>query len=415
MRIEELNPWWKTGKIEDELELLPVRDLFQEIIPYLEEKQTIALTGLRRTGKTVLLHHLISFLLKKFPQENIFYFNFDLLNEKIEDILESYRQITGINWKNEKVFVFLDEIQKHSHWENELKVLYDHFPRLKFFISGSASLFIEKKTKESLAGRVFSFVLNPLSFKEYLRLKNIKFDFSKISLYREELVSALEHYSRIGGFPELLNTKEGIKIDRYIKETVVDRVIFIDIPNVFEIEEPELLVKLFTIVASSPGLITDYEGLASDLKRNRKTISNYFFYLEKAFLVKKIYNYSRNLLTGEKKAKRLYPFSTAFAYLYKAEEGRIIETLVLAKGNFTFFSRMGGKEVDFIDVADKIVPIEVKYSKAVKEKEIKGLLYFMKKQNIQEGLVVTADYEREEKIKGKTIRFVPLWKYLLEF
>lgn len=85
------------------------------------------------------------------------------------------------------------------------------------------------------------------------------------------------------------------------KELVIDRVVYIDIPKVFEIKEPELLARILSIVSASPGLIVDYENLADDLGRNRKTISNYLFYLEKAFLVKKLYNYSKNLLTSEKK------------------------------------------------------------------------------------------------------------------
>jgi len=417
MKTEDINPWWKTSKIKEEYSILPKRNLFKEILDYIKEKQILAINGLRRTGKTVLMHHLISHLLEKYPKENILYYNFDLLDDKIENILSSYKEILGINIKKEEIFIFLDEIQKHKNWENELKVLYDNYKNMKFFISGSSSLFIEKKTKESLGGRVFSFILEPLTFKEYLRLKNIKFNEKRISLFENEVKEALEHYLKIGGFPELLDAREETKINRYIKELVIDRVIYIDIPKVFEIEEPELLARILSIISANPSMIIDYESLADDLNRNRKTISNYMFYLEKAFLIKKLYNYSKNLLTSEKKLKKVYPPSTAFAFLFDAEKGKIIENAVLMNSDFRFFSKIGEKEVDFIKVNKKdkkVLPIEVKYAKKVREKEIKGLLKFTNKYKLKEGVVITQDYEAGKKIKGKKIKFMPLWKWLLQ-
>ncbi len=413
MKTKDINPWWKTSEIEEEYSILPKRDLFDEIIPYVKERQILAINGLRRTGKTVLMHHIIDFLLKKHPKENILYYNFDLTDDKIENIMKSYGDTLEVDTKKENIFIFLDEIQKHKNWENELKVLYDNYKNIKFFISGSSSLFIEKKTKESLGGRVFSFVLNPLSFKEYVRLKGMEFG-KKISLFEDELKRALRNYLRTGGFPELLNMKEERKINRYIKELIIDRMIYIEIPKVFEIEEPELLARILSIISANPGMIIDYEGLGDDLNRNRKTISNYIFYLEKAFLVKRLYNYSRNLLTGEKKMKKIYPASTSFAFLFDAVQGKIIETSVLMNHKFRFFSRRGGKEVDFIKVNKEILPVEVKYAKKVREKEIKGLIKFTDKYKLKRGIVITEDKEGGEEIKGRSIEFIPLWKWLLK-
>ncbi|MFH1256385.1 MAG: AAA family ATPase, partial [Candidatus Diapherotrites archaeon] len=247
MKISEINPWWKTSAIDNEFLQLPKRGLFDELIPYIGERQIIAINGLRRMGKTVLMHHLIDFLLKKQKPESILYYNFDLLDDKLENILSAYQDMVGIDFKKEKIFVFLDEIQKHENWENELKVLYDNFKNMKFIITGSSSLFIEKKSKESLGGRVFSFALNPLTFKEYIRLAKTGIG-EKPALYEKEIKTALRHYMRIGGFPELMNTTDETKINRYIKELVIDRIIYIDIPKAFEIDEPELLARILSII-----------------------------------------------------------------------------------------------------------------------------------------------------------------------
>ncbi len=358
------------------------------------------------------MQHLISTLLEKNPPESIFYFSYDLFNDTVEHVLQKYQEIQNYDFRTRKTFLFLDEVQQHQDWEREIKILYDQYPHLKIFITGSSSLFIEKKSKESLAGRAFSFPLPPLTFREYLTLKKVGYDPHKISLYKNELLNSLPHYVLTGGFPELLSVEDPLKIANYIKETIINRVVFIDIPTVFNIEEPELLSRLLSIISQSPGQIIDYESLASDLQRNRKTISNYIFYLEKAFLIKKVYNFSRNLLTSEKKAKKIYPVSTAFAQLFEAVEGPVIETAVLMNQPFTFFYRQGNKEVDFIDSA--AVPVEVKYAHSIREKDLKGMLTFLKKNNGERGIVITKEMDVEQEMKGKRITFIPLWKWLLE-
>ncbi len=410
MDLVDINPWWVSSKVQEEYSSCEKRQLFFEMAKYVKDKQIVVLSGLRRTGKTVTLHHLISLLLEKNPKESILYFNFDLFDEPIDKILEKYSEKTKTDFKKEKIFVFFDEVQKHHNWENELKVLYDNYSNIKFFISGSSSLFIEKKTKESLAGRTYSFTMQPLSFEEYLSIKHIVFDKKRLSLYENELKKHLDHYLLIGGFPELVEEKDVGKISRYVKEMIIDKIVYLDIPKAFKIEEPGLLESIFSIVSNHPGMVSDYDSISNDLNRDRKTISNYFLYLEKAFLVKKLYNYSKNVLTNEKKMKRFYPTSTAFAFLFNAEHGRIIETAVNMHADFKFFSRMGEKEIDFIQVNQKqILPVEVKYQENVKIKELKELEKFLEKNKLKKGIVITKNLEKKENF----LEYIPLWKWLL--
>lgn len=78
------------------------------------------------------------------------------------------------------------------------------------------------------------------------------------------------------------------------------------------------------------------------------------------------------------------------------------------------FWRERDKEVDFVILRDKeIIPIEVKYSKKVRLKEIKGLTKFIEEYKIKQGFVITEDYEAKEMVKGRIIRFIPLWKWLI--
>jgi predicted AAA+ superfamily ATPase len=421
MEITDFNPWWKTREIEKRFADMKRRDNFNEIAKYINSKQIIVITGLRRTGKTVLMYHLIDYLFKNdVKAENIVYFNFDLLVDDIEGVFEKYKTSTNIDYKKEKIYVLLDEVQKLKGWQNKIKIYYDLYPNIKFFVSGSASLFIRKRTKESLAGRSYDFQISPLNFIEYLKLKNKEKIIKNPVLYKNEIRDEFKDYIKTGGFPELIYEKDNLVIKKYVKELVIDKIVYIDIPEVFKIDEPALLQSLISIISSSPGMIVDYESIANDLKRNRKTISNYLFYLEEAFLIKKVYNFSKNKLTSEKKSKKFYPATTSLAFLYDSDYGKMIESLVLQNFNYKFFYRKAEKEVDFVEVSNEknILPIEIKARKSIDKEMKKSLLDFMKKFKVKEGVIVTEDYESEEDsewfgIKGK-IKYIPLWKWLLK-
>ncbi len=417
MDLVDFNPWWKNNKLGKEFVKNNKRFLFNELINFVDSRQILVLTGLRRVGKSTLLFQLIDFLINKGIKSNhILYFNFDLNTKSIERIFNDFFNLTSVDFKREKVFVFLDEIQKLDNWQNEIKLFYDSFPNLKFFVSGSSSLFIEKNTKESLAGRGYSFQLMPLSFKEFLVLKNKEKFLKNINLFEKEIKSELNHYIITGGFPELLFEKNSFIIKKYIKELIIDKIIFIDIPKVFEIDEPELLQSLLLIISKEPGLLLDYSHLANDLHRNRKTISNYLFYLEKSFLIKKIYNYSKNLLTNERKKKKFYPVSTALSFLTDSIKGKELESLILQNVEIKFFFNDKDKEVDFVLIKNnELIGIEVKSNKKPNKK---NLIHFIKKAKPKKIIILNENQEKTETIqwfKTKTkIYYKPIWKWLLE-
>src|SRR3989344_1384022 len=265
MEITDFNPWWKTGEIARDYESMRRRTNFNEIIKYLKVRQIIGITALRRTGKTGLMHQLIGYLLKnEVKAKNIAYFNFDFFVDDIEGIFKKYKETTDIDYKGEKVYIFFDEIQKLNDWQNKIKIFYDLYPNIKFFVSGSSSLFIKKKTKESLAGRSFDFQIYPLNFTEYIELKGKENVLKNILLYKDEIKEELKEYIKTGGFPELINERDELKIKKYIKELIIDKIVYIDIPEVFSIDELPLLKDLISIVSSSPGMMMDYGMIAND-------------------------------------------------------------------------------------------------------------------------------------------------------
>ena len=94
------------------------------------------LTGLRRVGKTTIMYQLMDKLLNTTNPLNILYFTFDYGPAELVSVLDSYQKITGVDWKRNKIFVFLDEIQILDNWGSQIKVLHDSMPNIRF-IPGS--------------------------------------------------------------------------------------------------------------------------------------------------------------------------------------------------------------------------------------------------------------------------------------
>ncbi len=392
------------------------RELFHKLKKYMDKRQIIAIIGLRRVGKTVLMWQLINWLIneKHIKRTHILYFTYDKNKISIKELLENYSQITGIDYKSKKIFVFLDEIQKLENWQEEIKFYYDLYPNIKFVVSGSSSLFL--KATESLAGRIFEFYLPILNFKEFLLFKNI--EIKNIEIYKEEITKLINEYLK-KQFIEIIDEDE--ETYKMYYESIVNKVIFEDIPKQFPIENPSKLKSLFMLIATNPGMYLNYESLASDLSLNRKTIEKYIDYLEKANLIFKVYNFSKNLATSEKKIKRAYLTAPCFSFLYEFPNiEKVIENIVVLSLNTKYFYRdPQKKEIDAIVKKDKtIIPVEVKYKQHIKKKEIKSLLSFLKKYKGKKGVVITRNIEKEELYEWfnttKTIQFIPFWKWLME-
>ena len=393
------------------------RDLFDELIKHLNARQTIGIIGLRRTGKTVMLKQVIDLLIKEgVARDRILYFSFDDEVASLEEVINEFQSRIGTDIIGAgKLYVFLDEIQKLEGWQDQVKYYYDTYPEMKFFVSGSSSLFLKTKAEESLAGRIFLYHLPVLSFTEFLRLKGENDLIKRPDMFKENLKEQMLLYIK-RQLPELVTADESF-IDMYL-ESIFSKMIYEDLPKVFPIEYEDLLKQLVKIVASNPGIVTDYETLASDLGINRKTITKYISYLERGFLIQKCYNYSKNRLTTEKKMKRLYlTNSTLLFHLAEYSDfGRIVENLVINSSQAQFFWRKDTAEVDCVLVKnDVIMPIECKYRDNIRKKDIKGLMKFLDKFDVDTGYVVTKDRDLSEIVDDKRIVYIPLWKWLLEW
>ncbi len=433
--IREYNPWW-----EDRGFTLPEfkRSVFFDLIKFLEPKQILALVGLRRVGKTILLKQLLSSVLESSVKKNVFYFAFDdfLVQNPLvlQDVLDYFLKTIAVDGRK---YVFLDEVQKVDYWQDFVKRVYDSRDDVKFVVSGSASLDL-KKSKESLAGRLFDFFIPVLSFSEFLELNGVSgisrpgLDFNELKAVYEnnihkqtELSEFFLDYLARGAFPEIAVVQDKAVVEAYIKNSVIEKIVFEDIPIVFKVRRKEILYSLLEYCSRETSNLLDLFNLSKTFSVNYLTLRSYLFFLQHSFLVDLQFNYSKNLSKQLRKSKKIHvahPCITAsFLHYSKTDAGfqeiagRLVESMVFQHsrllGEKIFFYRTPQKEE--IDLILDALPVEVKYSSSIGYSDYAFLIKFLKQENLSTGIVVTKNVFEEKTADGKKIWLIPAWLYLL--
>lgn len=411
--LRSFNPWW-----ERKFSLLyHEREVYKEIKRYVELPMMIALSGLRRVGKSTLMLKIAEdHIAKGMDPNRVFYFSFDDFRDiEPSEIVKEYERLNRLDI-NEGNYLFLfDEIQKLADWQNKIKTLYDLYKgRVKIILSGSESLFLKKRAKESLAGRMFLFNINQLSFKEFITFKNRQIILERPRLHRKEFLQLFEMYLHTQGFPELVDITDREVIRKYIREGIIDKIIYKDIPQLFKIEDAGVLEALITIFMDEPGQLIELSELASELKITRQTLSNYITYLEESQLLRKLYNYSKDSRKTERKLKKYYPTVVSVDLPFSGDsimQSHAFEWLIVNQTGAEFFWRDAYKnEVDVVLGKKVPMPIEIKYGKI----STNGLSAFMRKFKTNKGTIVSYDREDEIRIKEGIIKVIPAYDLLLE-
>ncbi|HAX94447.1 MAG TPA: ATPase [Bacteroidales bacterium] len=449
-RIKFENPWWVTGRIEqdyDEMQRRLYFDLFRPLAYEKDVRRALVLMGPRRVGKTVMLHHLVQDLLThNVEPRKIVFITVDnpvYNNIALEDLFSYSRQATG-EYDFKGWFVIFDEIQYLKDWEAHLKSIVDSYRDTKFIVSGSASAALKYKSNESGAGRFTDFMLPPLTFNEYIKLKDLERIIipSKIawegniasfytSTHLDELNGHFLDYINFGGYPEVtLSEKIQQNPGRYIRQDIIDKVLLRDLPSLYGIKDVQELNSFFTTIAYNSGNEFSFETLNSQSGVPKIQIRKYIEYLEAAFLIKQI----RRIDQSGKRFKRENFFklyltnpslrSALFSPLGPNDNllGHMVETAIYAQWMhrewFTpWYARWQNGEVDMVGLSDKnlkpLWAVEIKWSNRYFERpsELKSLISFCKNCRLKTVLVTSIDKEGVVEYDGINIQFVPASAY----
>ncbi|MEM9527687.1 MAG: AAA family ATPase, partial [Bacteroidota bacterium] len=332
-----------------------------------------------------------------------------------------------------------------KNWEVHLKSLVDTYHGVKVVASGSAAAALKLKSKESGAGRFTDFSLPPLTFHEFIHLRDAKhliqsvddewqgkrftrYDTVSISDLNTEFVS----YLNFGGYPEV-SLSERIQTDpaRYLKSDIIDKVLQRDLPTLYGIQDVRELNRLFTTIAFNTGNEFSYERLAQTSGVSGNTIRKYIEYLEAAFLIKVVHRIGQE----GKKFRRVSTFkiyltnsslrSGLFAPLLETDEriGSLVETGIFAqwfhRANFTtYYARWrGGGEVDIVSLSkgeqQPNWAVEVKWSDHFVEQpqKLKSLLTFANKNKLPSAVITSKTKTANIRFKGVELRFIPASLY----
>ena len=276
------------------------RELYiEKIKPFINKDIIKVLTGIRRSGKSVMLKLIMEELKQnKIDEKQFININFEnLINIELTtaDKLHEYILKKASEIKK-KCYIFLDEIQEVKDWEkciNSLRVNEEY--DFDIYITGSNAKLLSGELSTYLAGRYVEFVIYPFSFKEFLEtLKSIQQDVST----RE----AFQKYVKFGGMPFLYNLafEEEASL-QYLKD-IYSSIILKDITQRNKIRDTDLLERVISYLIMNVGNNFSATSISKFFKsENRKvsveTILNYIKAAEESFL---IYRVSRDDLIGKK-------------------------------------------------------------------------------------------------------------------
>lgn len=441
--LESFNPWWSSGRVPRQYDMPFTRSPFGAIAGDLVRRQAVAITGLRRTGKTVLVHQLVRRLISDGVEPRlVMYFSFDEAMvahdpRMLESLLEGWLGLLGFTRDDDRrAYVLLDEVQHVPYWQDIVKRYYDLYDGVKFVVTGSASLNVARRSRESLAGRVLDIEVQPMGFGEFCAFRGSAAELpdplgapdprvlEAVAVARgRELGRLLDDYLLRGGFPEVAAEKDPDAVRRYIGESVVGRIVSRDIPEEYAVRDRNALAELARYCASQSGCLFQVSSLAGILGINRETVANYLTHLADSGLVAVCRAHGKSAAKQARTAKKLYVTDpgvmSAVTIPDRSPErtGRLVETAVychLRRGREVSFHRDArGAEVDFVvRTGDGLMPVEVKFQRSVHGHDLRHLASFMERNGCARGVVVTRDSIGAEEVGGGRVLLVPAWAFL---
>ncbi|KZX16160.1 archaeal ATPase [Methanobrevibacter cuticularis] len=372
------------------------RELYLKKIRHLIGKDVIkVLTGIRRCGKSSMLHLIIDELIEEgINKDNIILINFESAkymdidsSTKLNNLIENLtHDLKG------PLYLFFDEVQNVKNWEksiNSYRIDLD----AEIFITGSNANLLSGELATLIAGRYVEIKIYPFSFKESLKLKFKDSDEKKFFM----------EYLKYGGMPLVLQLNRNEKID-YLRD-LYNSIILKDIVYRNNIREVDLFDKLIKFLMDNIGCTFSAKSISKFFKNenrivSRDTIYNYLIYLQEACLIHKV---QREDLIG-KKILKIYEkyyftdhgFNETIAGKNIKNIGQILENIVymefLRRGYEIYVGKLNNVEIDFIcKNHEKTFYVQVSYllaSEKTIEREFNSLL---KIKDNHEKILITMD------------------------
>ncbi len=371
------------------------------------------ITGVRRSGKSVLLMLYKEYLIKNgIDKDHIIYINFESFNYQTINNENMLREALAelIPHDDNKIYFLFDEIQLVEGWQRVINGLRVSF-NSDLVVTGSNANMLSGEIATLLSGRYIEIPIYPLSFSEFLMFKNIDKNSRLID-------QAYEEYEKYGGFPSVVLADENIKDT--ILSGIFDTIVLNDVALRSSIKDPAVLKAIIRFLADNVGQLVNSSKIANTLKSEGiktsvHTVNRYLDMLENGYLFYRVQQYD---IRGRDYLRTNGKYFIIDSGLRRNAIGRkdgnysnrlenIVYIELLKRGYTIDVGRLDNKEIDFIaKKLDETIYIQVTYELPQNNHETDNLLHI--KDNYKK-IVITGRYYDTTQIDGIHIIYIVDW------
>ncbi len=342
-----------------------IQRFYNNLNSFMKAGRVLVIYGPRRIGKTTLLEQYLLKVTKKYLVDSG-----DSVAARKVLSSQDFRQIA--DYVSGYELIVIDEAQQIPDVGMGLKIIIDQHPDIQVIATGSSSFDLANKIGEPLTGRKTTLTLFPIAQMELLNQHNVF-----------ELKQKKEDFLVFGSYPEVVVAKSKEEKIKILKE-IAESYLFKDILSLDNVRNPNALMKLVKLLAFQIGKPVSISELATQVGLNSRTVERYLDLLEKAFVIKSLGSFGRNLRKEIAKKRKYYFFDNGIrnavigqfnSFEERNDRGELWENFLIMerikrnsyKGsyyNFYFWRSYDQKEIDWIEEGDgKIFAYEIKLNK----------------------------------------------------
>lgn len=381
----------------------------QQIRPFYESNLVKIVTGIRRCGKSVIMDQIETELRQSGKKTLMLNFedrSVSALITTVDELIDYISQYLG----KEKLYVFLDEVQMIEQWNVACRTL--RLKNVSLFITGSNSKLLSKEFTKELSGRYVAFRVRPFVFLEIQEyVKELQHDYS------------ISDYLVFGGFPQAIEFPTKQARLRYLND-LDDTIVINDILNRYKIRKDNLFRRLVNYIMISNARIFSANSVQKFLKGqgfecSLNTILKYLSYLEEAYVISPIRQYSTKAKRELKYYQKLYVEDVSFNSIRQTDGHwdithnleNIVYNELLYRGFNLFVFRERRQEVDFLaEKNNRQYLIQVAYSIAEESTYRREFALFNKLDQTREKIIITND---DFDFSTSTVRHINLKEFLI--
>lgn len=361
------------------------------IRPFFESDLIKVITGIRRCGKSVILSQIADEF--RSAGKAVLSLNFETLeySSAIPDAKALVSTVKEHIPSDRKLYVFLDEVQLVKDWNIACRSL--RLENISLFITGSNSRLLSKEFTKELSGRYVSFCVRPFVYKEIIDYAN--------QLGKEYSVA---DYLVFGGFPKVIELPDKTSIEQYLND-LNQTIIINDIMNRYRIRKTELFKRLVNYVLVSNARIFSANSVQNYLSSEKlgcsiNTVMKYLSYLEEAYVIRKVPQYSTKSKRELSFYAKIYDEDVSFNTI-RQHKGRydlthnlenIVYNELIYMGYEVAVFTKGNQEIDFLATGNgKEYLIQVAYSVAEDSTYDREFALFNKLDQSRRKILITND------------------------